>query len=85
MTTTLSSKGQVVLPRIARNRLRLVPGTKLTCEVQGDAIVLKPMAARPVVHETVIDKVSGLRVTKKTRNAPVVTSDMVKALMADFP
>ncbi len=40
MTTTLSSKGQVVLPQAARRRLGLKPGVKLDCRVDGNEIVL---------------------------------------------
>ena len=65
MVTTLSSKGQVVLPRLVRAKLNLSPGAKLECEVQGDFIVLKPQAPRSKVHETVDDEISGLRVTKR--------------------
>ena len=36
MTMKSSSKGQVVLPKQARLRLRLRPGVKLVCEVRGD-------------------------------------------------
>jgi len=85
MITTLSSKGQVVLPRVARAKLRLVPGAKLICKVQGDAILLTPQAPRAKVRELVTDPITGLKVTKRTAGDPVVTSDMVRAIMADFP
>lgn len=85
MTTTLSSKGQVVLPRLARTKLRLVAGTKLTCEIHGDSIVLKPKSPRVHPTKIVIDEITGLRVTKRTTPEATVTSDMVKALLADFP
>lgn len=85
MTTTLSSKGQIVIPRLARAKLHLQPGAKLICEVQGDSIVLKPEAPRRRKTALVIDKVTGLRVTKATTPEAMVTSDMVKALLADFP
>jgi AbrB family looped-hinge helix DNA binding protein len=85
MTTTLSSKGQVVLPRLARSKLRLSPGAKLTCEVQGDSIVLKPQSPRISTRELVVDEITGLKVTKRSGTDPLVTSDMVRALMADFP
>ena len=64
MTTTLSTKGQVVLPKRARARLQLQPGAKLLCKVQGDSIVLTP--EQPVTEEPrlVTDSKSGLRITK---------------------
>ena len=83
--TTLSSKGQVVLPRLVRSRLHLAPGTRFFCEVQGDSVVLTP--EHPVRHEReyVIDPLTGLRVTKAAGDSEPVTSEMIKALLEDYP
>lgn len=85
MTTTLSSKGQIVLPERARNQLRLTPGTKLVCEVRGGTILLKPQPSRRRRVRHVLDPVSGLRVAQRTPGRVPVTSDHVKSLMAEFP
>ena len=85
MTTTVSSKGQVVIPRLARARLHLVAGSKLECEITGDAILLRPLSPRRKQRVRVVDEISGLRVTRRSGTAPAVTSDMVKAIMAEFP
>ncbi|MFM8655716.1 MAG: AbrB/MazE/SpoVT family DNA-binding domain-containing protein, partial [Chthoniobacterales bacterium] len=85
MTTTLSSKGQVVLPRLARSRLGLVTGTKFDCEVTGESILLKPRVPKPSAPVYVKDKISGLRVTKGTKREAKVTSAMVRELLAEFP
>ena len=37
---TLSSKGQIAIPKAIRDRLNLVEGTKLTLEVRGPEIIL---------------------------------------------
>ena len=37
---TLSSKGQIAIPKAVRDRLNLEEGTKLTLEVRGPEIVL---------------------------------------------
>ena len=83
--TTLSSKGQVVLPRLVRNRLHLAPGTRLMCEVRGDSVVLTP--EHPVRHERThaTDPSTGLRVTQASPGMEPVTSEMVKALLEDYP
>ncbi len=83
--TTLSSKGQVVLPRLVRSRLHLAPGTRFFCEVQGDSVVLTP--EYPIRHkrEYVIDSLTGLRVTKAAGDAGPVTSEMIKSLLEDYP
>ena len=84
MTIRLSTKGQVVLPKQARTRLRLQPGTKLVCKVEGDSIVLTPehpVAGKP---KLVRESKTGLIVTKSPLHVQV-TSDDVRAALADFP
>ncbi len=44
METTLSSKGQLVLPARIRRQLRLAQGERLSIEVRGDSVVLRPVA-----------------------------------------
>jgi AbrB family looped-hinge helix DNA binding protein len=84
MTTKLSSKGQVVLPKQARMRLQLRPGVKFVCKVQGNSIVLTP--ERPVLEQPrlVDDARSGLRITKSPPGTEV-TSEDVRAAMLEFP
>jgi len=40
-TTTVSSKGQIVIPKLIRDRLRLTPGTALQIDVQGETLVMQ--------------------------------------------
>jgi AbrB family looped-hinge helix DNA binding protein len=84
VTTTLSSKGQVVLPKQARMRLRLLPGTRLSCKVEDGSIVLtpeQPIRERP---KLITDAKTGLRITQSTAGMQV-TSEQVEAAMSDFP
>lgn len=85
MTTTLSSKGQVVLPASARKRLGLRPGAKFACRVQGSQIVLTPAEVKQARPRLVRSKLTGLIVTQGPKGAPVVTNEQVRAIMADFP
>ena len=84
MTTTLSSKGQVVLPRQARVRLHLRPGVKFACKVQGHSIVLTP--EHPVTERPrlINDPKSGLRITKSPAETKITNED-VRAALIDFP
>ena len=84
-TTTLSSKGQVVLPRLVRNKLHLMPGAKLLCEIQGDSVILTPEQPRRFVREYVTDPDTGLRVTKALEDVEPVTTETIKALLEDYP
>lgn len=85
MTTILSSKGQVVLPRLVRSTLHLAPGTKFVCEIQGDSVILTPEHPRHLVREYVTDPLTGLRVRKASGDAEPVTTEMIKALLEEFP
>jgi AbrB family looped-hinge helix DNA binding protein len=38
---TVSTKGQIVIPKTIRDRLNLKAGTELVFDVQGEAVVLK--------------------------------------------
>jgi AbrB family looped-hinge helix DNA binding protein len=84
-TTTLSSKGQVVLPRLVRSKLQLAPGTKLRCEIQGDSVILTPEHPRRRNREHIIDPLTGLQVTKSFDDMEPVTTEMIKTLLEDFP
>lgn len=44
-TTTVSSRGQVVIPEAVRRKLGLEPGTQLVVIGEGDTIVLKRLEA----------------------------------------
>jgi bifunctional DNA-binding transcriptional regulator/antitoxin component of YhaV-PrlF toxin-antitoxin module len=83
--TTLSSKGQVVLPRLVRSQSHLAPGAKLLCEIQGDSVVLTPEHPRRFVREYITDPLTGLRVTKARDEGEPVTTEMIKILLEDFP
>ena len=84
MLTTLSSKGQVVLPKQARLRLRLRPGARLVCEVQGASLVLTPEHAAAELPRQVQDPKSGLRITKSPAGTQVTSQD-VRAALLKFP
>lgn len=59
--TTLSTKGQLVLPARVRRQLRLAKGERLSVEVRGDSVVLRPVA-RPRRYKTAQHPRSGLPV-----------------------
>jgi AbrB family looped-hinge helix DNA binding protein len=42
--TTISPNGEVVIPEVVRQRLNLKAGAQLSIDVQGEAIVMKPLA-----------------------------------------
>ena len=54
--TTLSSKGQLVLPKALRDRKGWHAGTRLVVEERPDGLLLRAEAAFP---ETTLDQVAG--------------------------
>jgi AbrB family looped-hinge helix DNA binding protein len=42
-TTSLSSKGQIVIPKAVRSELNLVPGTRFVLCVEAGRLVLEPL------------------------------------------
>ena len=40
-TATISSKGQIAIPKAIRDRLNLKAGTEVVIDVQGEALVMK--------------------------------------------
>ncbi len=61
MVTTLSSKGQLVLPASVRRQLGLAKGERLSVELRGDSVVLRPLA-QPRRYRTARHPKSGLPV-----------------------
>jgi len=56
-TTTVSTKGQVILPVAVRNRRRWAAGTKLIVEDTADGVLLR---AAPLFPPTTVDQVAGM-------------------------
>ena len=44
LTTTISTKGQVILPKAIRDQLQWDAGTRLAVEHTADGVLLKPLA-----------------------------------------
>lgn len=47
--TTVSTKGQIVLPLAIRKQLGLVPGSELEVVAEGDAVILRRASRFPAV------------------------------------
>ena len=43
MKATISSSGRIAIPKRVRERLSLMAGTEVSIDVQGEALVLKPL------------------------------------------
>jgi len=85
MTTTLSTKGQVVLPQPVRKKLGLRPGTRFSCLIREGEIVLTPEIKPAGKARIVRSKFTGLPVIVPPPGAALLTPEMVKLALADFP
>lgn len=85
MQTRVSTKGQIVLPAPLRRRLGIRPGDALDIAVEQNRIVLS-QAAKPKYEARIIeDPITGFPVIDVGPDAPILTSEMVRELLVDFP
>ena len=84
MTTTLSTKGQFVLPAAARRKLKLTPGERLSVELRDDGVFLRPLH-RAADYESRLHPVSGLpRMVARTRPPRKVSAEEIARLNAEL-
>ena len=76
-TTTVSAKGQVILPKAIRERRNWAPGTRLVVEDTTDGVLLK---AAPVFAPTRPEDVAGMLVY---RRPPKTLAEMDAAITAE--
>jgi len=79
MTTTLSSKGQVVIPLEIRKRLGLPEGAVFSCETVDGKIILDP---NPNRDEAVVAEEAGRPVLVAPPGAPEMTPELVKEILS---
>ena len=85
MQTRVSTKGQIVLPAPIRRKLGIRAGDPLDIAVESDRIVLAPPAKKRYRARIIKDPETGLPVIDVGPDAPVLTSEMVRELLTDFP
>jgi AbrB family looped-hinge helix DNA binding protein len=84
MTTTLSSKGQIVLNASLRRVLGLTPGMKFEVRCEKDRIILEPIRLSMPEARIIKENSTGCSVLD-IEDAPPLTSNRVAAALADFP
>jgi len=80
LRTTVSSKGQVVIPKPVREALGLTPGTVLRVRVEGKRIVLEPVEEPP--EEIFVE--AGPEVTSPILRRVKGLSDKARRLLEDL-
>ena len=79
MTTTLTSKGQVTIPKRIRDELQLLPGAAVEFSVNGDGEVVlhRPRPAKRRAPKDRFDAVRG------SADVPWRTDELMRLLRAD--
>ncbi len=85
MQTRVSTKGQIVLPGPLRRKLGIRAGDTLDIAVEQDRIVLSAPKKRRYEAKIIKDPITGFPVIDVGPDAPVLTSEMVREMLADFP
>ena len=85
MTITVSTKGQVVIPRGARQKLGIRPGDKLTTKVVDGYLVMHPVNKPRGKARVVTSPDTGLPAIDPPAGAPELTSEQVRTILAEFP
>jgi len=85
MRTEVSTKGQIVLPGPLRRKLGIRTGDSLDIAVEQGRIVLTAPERKHVTARIVADPITGLPVIDAGPDAPVLTNEMVRERLVDFP
>ncbi len=85
METRVSSKGQVVLPASFRRKLDLRAGDAMEAHIDGTSIVLTPQRKRAGEVRIITDPLTGFPVLDVDGDVPMLTSEAVEEILADFP
>jgi AbrB family looped-hinge helix DNA binding protein len=75
-TTTMSSRGQVVIPEAVRDEMGLKAGAKFVVVSHGDAVMLKKVAPLSAAEFAVLHR----RLRQQARAAGLTRKDIAKAI-----
>ena len=78
--TVVSGKGQVVIPKDAREKLNLTPGTILRVQVEEKRVILEPLQEPP--REVFVQ--AGPGITEPILREAKITSDKARRLLRDL-
>jgi AbrB family looped-hinge helix DNA binding protein len=85
MQTNVSTKGRIVLPVSLRQQLDIRASDPLDVTIENDRIVLTPSRKSKFIAKIIKDPITGWPVIDAGPDAPVLTSERVREMLADFP
>ena len=80
LKTTVSRKGQIVIPKQARDKLSLTTGTVLRVQIEGKRVILEPLQNLP--KEAFIR--AGSNITEPIIHEAKTSSDKIQKLLRDL-
>ena len=84
--TCVAEDGRIVLPSAVSRQLEIGPGTVVDVEIAGGRVMVTPQS--PQLNGTpriISDPVTGFPVLTLGPGSPVLTSEQVEEMLADFP
>jgi AbrB family looped-hinge helix DNA binding protein len=86
MTITMSSKGQIVVPKAIRDRAGIDAGDRLEISLENGAVQLRKIG-EPTRHslKIKINPQTGFPYFDVPPTAPPITDEWVKEQLSDFP
>lgn len=81
MTTTLSSKGQIVIPLEIRRKLGLSAGAVISCDLEDGRIILDPSGA---ASPAAIVSADGYLALQAPEGAPEMAPGQVKEIISEL-
>jgi AbrB family looped-hinge helix DNA binding protein len=86
MTVTMSTKGQIVVPKEIRRRAGIDAGDKLEISLEDGRVQLRKAGKPPRQRLKIkINKSSGMPYFDAPKDAPTITLDWIKEQLANFP
>jgi AbrB family looped-hinge helix DNA binding protein len=79
------TKGQIALPQPLRRKLGIRAGDLLDIAVEDDRIVVTVPKKKHLTPRIIKDPITGFVALDAGPDAPVLTSEMVRELLVDFP
>jgi AbrB family looped-hinge helix DNA binding protein len=86
MTVTMSSKGQIVVPKQIRDRAGIDAGDRLEITLEKGAVQLRKAAPPDRRRLTIkLNKKTGFPYFDVPKNAPPITDEWIHEQLNDFP
>ncbi len=87
METTVTEKGEIIVPMSLSRRLGMKPGDRLNADIKDANIILSPQHEPRQTQKSriITDPITGLPVIDVGEDAPILTSETVREMLADFP